>query len=511
MPPSAQPFPVLLRPARTRAALRCAVLAAALLLLAVLPASEAVGQGDGSPAEPESPSAPASEGASGEEGDLAAEGSGEAAGAASAPGTESAGQPAPAPVLRVRVDTPIHPVIAELVKDAVEEARATGATALVVELSTPGGLLTSTREITTALLGASTPVITYVAPQGAQAASAGFFILMAGDVAAMTPGSNTGAAHPVGGQGEEIEGPMGEKVEQDAAATIRSLAARHGRNAELAEAAVLESRSFTAEEALDANLVDLVAPSLQALLVEIDGRTVEKNGRTLTLTTAGAPVREVEMSVSRRILSTLADPNITYILLSLGFLGLYFELMNPGAILPGVVGAICLILAFFGLSVLPVSFAGVALILLAILLFIAEIKVPSFGLLTVGGIVSLALGGLMLFKTPVPALRVSLDVVVAVVAFATVVVVFLVRLAVKAHRNKVRTGSEGLVGEVGRAVSELAPRGKVFVHGEYWHATAEPAPAAKGDRVEVTAVHGMEMTVRPLDGAAPGAGGEPAP
>jgi membrane-bound serine protease (ClpP class) len=354
--------------------------------------------------------------------------------------------------------------------------------------------------------------VVYVAPSGAQAASAGFFILMAADVAAMAPGTNTGAAHPVGGQGEDIEGTMGEKVEQDAAATIRSLADRHGRDAELAEAAVVESRSFTAEEARDAGLVEVVAPSLQSLLVALDGREIEKGGRTLTLATRDAPVREVEQSPFRRVLSALAHPNIAYVLLSLGFLGLYFELMNPGAILPGVVGAICLILAFFSLSVLPVNYAGVALILLAIILFIAEVKVTSFGLLTVGGVISLVLGGLMLFKSPLPALRVSVELIAAVAVFALVVVGALLSLVVRTHRSQVTTGREGLVGEVGRVVEALAPRGKVFVHGEYWYARAD-GPVAAGTEVEVVAVDGMHLAVRPLSvsGIATAPPDDPAP
>ncbi len=413
---------------------------------------------------------------------------------------ESTPDTTPAPVYLVFIDTIIHPVAGELLADAVAEADEAGATALVVQVSTPGGLLNTTREMFTAMLGARTPVVVYVAPAGAQAASAGFFLLMAGDIAAMAPGTNTGAASPVGGQGEEIEGTMGEKVEQDASATIRSLASQQGRNAELAEAAVLESRSFTADEALEEGLIDLVAPSLQSLLMEIDGRTVEKNGRTVTLATADAPIERVEMSPLRRVLSALAHPNIAYILLSLGFLGIYFELMNPGTILPGVVGAISLILAFFSLSVLPFSYAGIALILLSILLFIAEIKVPSYGLLTAGGIISLALGGLLLFKTPVPALRVSLPMIAGVVAFSFIVVAGLVRLAVKAQKSKVTTGEEGLVGEVGQAFTAIDPRGKVFVHGEYWYATAaEPVPA--DTPVEVTGVQGMLITVRPLSDA----------
>ncbi len=428
-------------------------------------------------------------------------------------GGEVAAGSGPAPVFRVHIDSILQPVTAEFLVDALHDADAAGAQALVVELSTPGGLLTSTREMFTAMLGAATPVVVYVSPPGAQAASAGFFLLMAADVAAMAPGTNTGAAHPVGGQGEDIPGKMGEKVEEDSAATIRSLAARRGRNAELAEKAVVESRSFTADEAHEQNLVELVVPGFDALLAALDGRTVEKNGRSVVLATAGAPVRDVVMSPWRRVLATLAHPNIAYILLSLGFLGLYFELMNPGAVLPGVVGAICLILAFFSLSVLPVNYAGVALIVLAILLFIAEIKVTSYGMLTAAGVISLALGGLMLFKTPVPALRVSLELVVAVALLAALVVAGLMRLGLRAQRSRVRTGSEGLVGERGRAVSELAPPsgrrpGKVFVHGEYWHATAA-RPVAAGEPVEVVAVRGMLLEVRPLElptPAAPGLG-----
>jgi membrane-bound serine protease (ClpP class) len=418
-----------------------------------------------------------------------------------APGAEPAAEPAPE-VLRIRLDSLIHPVAAQFVKDAVEEADATRAAALVVELSTPGGLSVSTREISTSILGARTPVVAYVAPSGAQAASAGFFILMAADVAAMAPGTNTGAAHPVGGSGEDIEGDAGKKAEEDAAATIRSLATRHRRNVELAEKAVVESKSFSAEEALEGKLIDLIAPSLQRLLVDVDGRAIEKHGATFVLSTAAAPVRTLEMSAFRRALAALAHPNIAVILLSLGFLGLYFELMNPGAVLPGVVGAICLILAFFALSVLPFNYAGLALIMLAIILFIAEIKVTSFGLLTVGGVISLILGAMLLFKTPEPALRVSLELVVALGAFAAVVVGALMILVVRAQRSKVHTGSDGLVREKGRAYSALSPRGKVFVHGEIWHAIAE-RPVAAGEPVEVVGVDGMWLKVRPLTEAAP--------
>jgi membrane-bound serine protease (ClpP class) len=412
--------------------------------------------------------------------------------------------PAPSEVVTVRIASIIHPVAAEFLVDALREADAGGAAAFVVQLDTPGGLLTSTREMFTAMLGARTPVVVYVAPSGAQAASAGFFLLMAADVAAMAPGTNAGAAHPVGGGGEKIEGVMAEKIEQDAAASIRSLAARNGRNAELAEAAVLKSRSFTADEALAEKLIDLTAPDLAALLAAIDGREVKKvDGRTLRLATKGAPVREIAMGPFKRLLAALAHPNIAYLLLTLGGLGLYFELAHPGAVLPGVVGGICLLLAFFGLSVLPVNYAGVALVLLGLVFFIAEIKVPSYGLLTIGGVVAIVLGGLMLFKTAEPALRVSIGVLAGLGAAALAIATLVTFLVLRVHRLQVRTGVEGLVHAHGQARGALQPRGKVFVQGEIWNAVAEE-PVAAGAPVEVVAVDGMTLVVRPLQAATEG-------
>ncbi len=398
-------------------------------------------------------------------------------------------------VLAVRVKSPIHPVSAELIADAVQEADRTGAAALIIELDTAGGLMTSTRDITTAILGAKTPVVVYVAPSGAQAASAGFFILMSADVAAMAPGTNTGAAHPVGGQGEDLPEILGQKVEQDAAANIRSLAARNGRNAVLAEEGVIKSRSFTAHEALEGKLIDLVSPNLASLVRSLDGRTVKRGEAAVPLRTAGAEVRRFEISPMRELLGVLADPNVTYILFGLGWLGLMFELMHPGAVLPGVVGAICLILSFYGLSVLPVNYAGLALIFLAVIFFILEIKITSYGMLTVAGVVSLVLGSLMLFKTPEPALRVSVELIAMLSAFALLVVGFLAFMALRAQRTPVRTGVEGLVHEVGTARSPLNPRGKVFVHGEIWDAVAEE-PVAAGESVEVVAVRNLTLAVR---------------
>ena len=404
-------------------------------------------------------------------------------------------KPVSSEVILARVDSIIHPVSAEFIRDAIAEAERSDAAAVVIELSTPGGLMSSTREITTAILGSRTPVVVYVGPNGAQCASAGFYILMSADVAAMAPDTNTGAAHPVGGGGEDIPGNLGKKVEEDAAANIRALASRNGRNVELAQAAVVQSRSFTAQEALQQKLVEVVAPNLQALLQAIDGRSVRRGTATLTLRTAGAHVREMELSVLRRMLGALADPNIAYILLVLGSLGLIFELKSPGAILPGVVGGICLILAFFSMSVLPVNAAGLALIALALVFFIAEIKVVSHGILGLGGVVSLVIGSLMLFKTPDAALRVSLWLIASLTAFTVLVMGLLLYLTLKTQRLPVRTGAEGLLHELGIARTRLDPRGKVAIHGELWDAVADEAVAA-GETVEVLGVRNLTLAVR---------------
>ena len=405
---------------------------------------------------------------------------------------------APAPiVVHIRLDSIIHPVAATFVRESLAEAEAMNADAFVIELSTPGGLLTSTREIFTDMLGSEVPVVVYVSPSGAQAASAGFFILMAADIAAMAPGTNTGAAHPVSGGGEDIEGAMGEKVEQDAAATIRSLATRNGRNAELAEAAVVESRSFTADEALDEGLIDLIADDLSGLLEAIHDRELPaaEGEEPMPLQTAAAEVKTLEMSTVQKILSTIAHPNIAYILMTLGGLGLYFELSNPGAILPGVIGGICLILAFFALSVLPVNYAGIALIILAVIFFIAEVKVTSYGMLTVAGLISMVLGSMMLFKSADPAVKVSMSLIITAALFTCVVVTFLVFAVIRTHGTQVQTGAEGLVNRQGVARTDLTPKGKVFVNGEIWDALAED-PVAAGDSIRIVAVEGMRLRVR---------------
>ncbi|MFL6196704.1 MAG: NfeD family protein [Thermoanaerobaculia bacterium] len=407
----------------------------------------------------------------------------------------TASPPAAGEVMVVKVKSPIHPVSAELIEDAIEDADRRGVAALIVELDTEGGLMTSTRDITRAILGARTPVVVFVSPKGAQAASAGFFILMSADVAAMAPGTNAGAAHPVDGGGQDVPGNLGKKIEADAAANIRSLALRNGRDVALAEAAVLQSRSFSAQEALDGKLIDLLAPNVPALVKALDGRVLRQGDKQVTIRTAGAQVRRFEVSPLRGLLGVLADPNITYLLLGLGWLGLLFELMHPGAVLPGVVGATCLVLSFYGLSVLPVNYAGLALIFLAALFFILEIKITSYGMLTVAGVICLVLGSLMLFKTPEPALRVSLELIATVTAFSLLVVGFLVFMALRALREPVRTGAEGLIHEVGLARSPLSPRGKVFVHGELWDAVADE-PVEAGEAVEVVAVRNLTLAVR---------------
>ncbi len=406
------------------------------------------------------------------------------------------GESAPPVVVHLRLQSILHPVAKQFLTEALADADRAGAALMVVELDTPGGLLSSTREISTAMLGAATPVAVYVAPSGAQAASAGFFLLMAADFAAMAPGTNTGAAHPVGGQGETIEGVMGEKVEQDAAATIRALAGRHGRNVALAEEAVVKSRSFTDQEALALGLADVVAPDLAQLLVALDGRAWEKAGRKGTLTLGGARISEVRMARFQRLLAALVHPNIAYLLMSIGFLGIYFELAHPGAVLPGVVGAIALVLGLYALSVLPVNLAGVGLILLALVFFIAEIKVTSYGLLAVGGIIALVLGSLLLFRDLDPALRLSWGLIAATAITAALVVGFLAVLAARAQRAPVFAGKAGLVGELGRAIGDLDRSGRVFVHGEIWNADSE-APVRSDQAVRVVGVEGLRLKVRP--------------
>lgn len=408
----------------------------------------------------------------------------------------------PGEVLVARVDAIIHPVSAEYMVDAIDRADAEGASLLVFLLETPGGLVDSTRTIVTRMLAARTPVAVFVAPSGARAASAGFLITLAADVAVMAPGTHIGAAHPVSGQGEKMDETMAKKAASDVAAYARTLAAGRGRNVELAEQAVRESRAFTEVEARDSAppLIDLVATDVVDLLKQLEGRTIKRfDGSSATLHLAGARTVMVEMAWRQRVLSTLAHPNVAYILLSLGVLGLTIELWSPGAVLPGVVGGICLLLAFFTFQVLPVNYAGVLLIVFGLVLLVLEIKIASYGVLGTGGVVSLALGSMILIDSPAPELKVSLSLILPMVAAISCILLFLVRLAVIAQRRSSVTGASGMIGRRAVVADAAAAGGRlaVMVAGERWNARAS-APLAAGDAVEVAALDGLTLIVRPV-------------
>jgi membrane-bound serine protease (ClpP class) len=410
----------------------------------------------------------------------------------------------------VEVDGIIHPVAVEYIRSAIERADDANAAILVITLRTPGGLVDSTRDINTAIIGAKTPVAVFVGPSGGRAASAGFLITMAADVAAMAPGTHIGAAHPVSGDGQKVDDTMEKKMVSDLAGYARTLATQRKRNVALVEQAVTESRSFTEQEALNASppLIDLVVADVPELLKRLDGRTVTRfDGRTATLHTAGATLERLEMTWAQRFLSALAHPQIAYLLLTLGTLGLTIELWNPGAILPGVVGGICLLLAFFAFQVLPVSYAAIGLMMFGIVLLILEIKVTSFGLLAIGGITSMLLGSIMLMDTPIPELQIGLRMILPVTLALSGIILFLVRLAVDAQRTPSVTGNEGMVGETGKALSSIESGGvgRVLTHGEIWTATADE-PITAGDAVRVVRVKGLLLTVRRAPGATAEAG-----
>jgi membrane-bound serine protease (ClpP class) len=407
-------------------------------------------------------------------------------------------QAAPAPkAVAVNVDGMVSPVTAEIVASAIARARQENAAVLIVRLNTPGGLMDAMRRTIEEILASPVPVVTYVAPSGGRAASAGFFILESGDIAAMAPGTNTGAAHPVA-MGGEMDAVMAAKVENDAAAYLRSIATKRGRNAALAETAVRQSKSFTEQEALDQHLIDLVEPGDRALLEAIDGRTVTRfDGRAQKLETARADVENYEESLRQRILSAIADPNIALVILVVGALCIYVEFTSPGMVAPGVFGAILVLLGLSAISVLPINWLGAALLLLAFALFVLEAKFTAHGVLGVGGAIAMVLGAVMLVSSPVPEMRVHWSTAIALALPFSAITMFLLSLAVRARHAKVETGCEGMIGETGATVTPLAPEGKVFVHGEYWDAVAlEPLPA--GARIRVTAIHQLKLTVEPV-------------
>jgi membrane-bound serine protease (ClpP class) len=402
-----------------------------------------------------------------------------------------------AEVLKIVVNDAIHPITDEYIGRAIAEAQRNKDQALLIEINTPGGLLESTRDIIEKILASPVPVIIYVTPSGSRAASAGFFILESADVAAMAPGTNTGAAHPVTLAGGKMDDTMKEKIENDSAALLRSVVAKRGRNVEIAETAVRQSKSFTDQEALSQKLIDYVAPSEDDLFKQLQGKQVKRfNGETITLNLVGEPVRPFGMTLKQHILAYLMDPNVAFILLAVGALALYAEFNHPGAVVPGTVGIVFILVAIFALNLLPTRFAAVVLIFASFILFALEAKFAAHGVLAVGGIVTLTLGGLLLVDAPIPEMRVHLLTALAVSIPLGIITVFLMSIALKARANKVVTGVQGLIGEIGLTQSDLSPQGKVFIHGELWDAISS-ANLPAGQPVVVRQVKGLQLSVDP--------------
>lgn len=402
-----------------------------------------------------------------------------------------------APVVLLEVDGVINPATADYIRDGITTGAGREAAAVVIELDTPGGLLESAKAIVKELLGAPLPVVVYVAPRGAGATSAGVFVTMAAAVAAMAPGTTIGAAHPVGGQGENMSGDMRAKAENFVASLGRSIAEQRGRNGEWAEKAVRDSVSITEREAVKLRVVDFVADDLADLLAKADGRTVDVQGRKVVLRTAGAPVERLEMRLRQRLLDMIGHPNVAYLLLMAGLLGLYVEFTNPGVIFPGVAGAICLLLALAALQVLPINYTGLALIGLGIAMLVAEAFLPTFGVVGVGGIVAFVLGSLLLFDTPDSTVQVDRGLVFGAAATLGGYALVIGWLVMRTQGRRSSVGAEGMIGEIGEVRRVLVPgrKVKVFVHGEYWDAESQD-PLAEGDAVEVTAVRGLQLEVR---------------
>jgi membrane-bound serine protease (ClpP class) len=403
-------------------------------------------------------------------------------------------------VVHIRIDSTINPITQEFIERTIDHAERTNASAVLLEISTPGGLVDSTRGIIERMLASKVPIIVYVTPSGSRAASAGFFILEAADVAAMSPGTNTGAAHPVL-MGAKMDDVMKSKVENDAAAFMRSFVSKRGRNVEVAESAVRESKSWTDQEAMDKHLIDVIAKDRTDLFKQLDGRTITRfNGEKQTLHFNSVQVEDFRMTLRQGILGWLMDPNIAFLVLALGALALYAEFNHPGAVIPGVVGLVAIVVAVFALNLLPTRYAAFTLIIAAFVLFALEAKFMSHGVLGIGGVVCLTLGGLLLVDGPIPEMRVKLWTALGVSVPLGIITVGLMSLAVKAHRNKVVTGQQGLIGEIGVAQSPLALEGKIFIHGELWNAVASE-PVAVGEQVVVNRVEGLTLEVTPASKA----------
>ena len=398
-------------------------------------------------------------------------------------------------VLQIDVEHVIHPLTVEIITQGLEQAKQENAAAVVIRLNTPGGLLNATEKIIQQIVASPVPVITYVGPSGGKAASAGFMILIAGDVAAMAPGTNTGAAHPVMLGGAKMDEVMNQKVENAAAAAVRAIADKRGRNTELAQQAVIESKSFTDQEALESNLIDVVANDVPQLLKVLEGRNIVRfDGSEQVLELSGAVVQIYELTNRQRILLPLINPQLAFVLLILGALGIYIEFTHPGLIAPGVAGAILVIVALMALTMLPINWAGAALIVLGLACFILEAMMPTGGILALGGAVSMVLGAVMLVDTGIPELSIGWGTAIAVTLPFALITVFLLRLAVKSYRYKVATGSESMVGEIGVAKTDVGAEGRVFVHGEWWNANSDQ-PIPSGQKVRIVGVDGLNLKV----------------
>lgn len=398
----------------------------------------------------------------------------------------------------ITIDGIINPVAADFITQSIKEAISDGAECLIIELDTPGGLVESTRIIIKEMLASDIPVVVYVMPSGARAASAGTFITIASHIAAMTPGTHIGAAHPVTVQGQEDEeSTMFKKIENDMVAYIKGLAEQKNRNVEWAEKAVRESVSITAEEALEKNIIDIICSNTNELIDKIDGRTVKLKNSEVTLKTSNAEIKRMKMNLRQEFFNVISNPNIAYLLMTIGMLGLFFELKSPGLVFPGVVGVISLILAFFGLQTLPINYAGLALIVFGIFLFIIELYVASYGLLTTGGIISFVLGSMMLIDTPYPFLKISLSIILPVAFSFAAIFVLLLGAVIRAHSSKVKTGFEGMIGEKAVAETDISDSGKIFIHGELWNAVSDE-PVKKGGAVKIVGRDSMVFKVEKI-------------
>ena len=408
--------------------------------------------------------------------------------------SKTAPAPAAKKVYLIKIDAPITPVVAEYIIKSIDKASDRKAEALIIQLNTPGGLLESTTDIVMRMIASEVPIVVYVAPSGGRAASAGVFITMAANLAVMAPTTHIGAASPI-----QLEGKMDETMQRkamnDTAAWARGIAEKRGRNAGWAEDAVRKAVSATETEALKLKVIDFIAPDVNALVREIDGRTVDVVMGKKTIHTADAVVEELPMGFRYKLLGIISNPNIAYILMILGFYGLYFELSNPGAIFPGVAGAICLILAFYALQTLPINYAGLMLIILGIALFIAEAFITSHGVLGIGGTIAMLLGSVMLIDSSSPALQISWAVIIPAVALSALLFIITVSVAVKVYREKADTGKEGLIGMQALAKTDILADGQVFMRGEYWSAWSDE-PISKGDQVTIISVEGLKLKVK---------------